>query len=235
MSVLNLYTSAGKRYDFSSTEEIGRGKYGVVYRNGDKAVKLLNKPDNERMSKVISAIRRLKLKNYYKIYDLLFFRKFITRSFAGVVSKYYPSEVEDVLEMPMDYLLDNFASLCESQEILADNNILVNDLYSDNVILGSDEITVIDVDLYSKISSVDSKSLRACNIYALKQLLFQGLLAEHCCKFHGDDIDFDISKFNKKIRELIVSDSGYVGEKEPVFKTLSKYRKPIDYVKKILK
>lgn len=233
--LFDLYASDGRKYQFSKDEEIGRGKYGVVYRFGDKAVKVLNNPDNALVRNVVSIIKRLNLKNYYKLFDILSSNRFIARNFAGTVSKYYPNEVLDISDMPMDYLLDNFYTLCKSHETLADNSILVNDLYSKNVILGNDEITVVDVDLYTKMFSVNTDNIKASNVYSLKTLFFRDLLRDHYLKFHRKEVAFSSEKFNRAIREIVIPDSNDIGSKENVGKILSKYKKPIDYVRRILK
>jgi len=230
-----LYAADGKKYHFDTDEEIGRGENGIVYRSGDKAVKVLNSPDNGLVRNVVSIIKRLNLRNYYKLFDILSSNRFISRNFAGTVSKYYPNEVVDISEMPMDYLLDNFYALCRSHEILADNSVLVNDLHSKNVILGNDEITVVDVDLYTKMHSVNTNSIKASNIYALKSLIFRDLLRDHYIKFHRDEVYFSSYKFNTAIRELVIPDTTNIGSKENIGKILSKYKKPVDYVRRILK
>ena len=122
---------------------IKHGLYGIVYKIGkDKCLKYITN-DSKSNPEVIEEIMKLDLESFYKIYKLLYDRD---GYFSGYTMKYYYSEDIDILIMPTDYTLDNFARIERDVKKISEKNILVDDLHIENVILNRNEFIII----YSK-------------------------------------------------------------------------------------
>lgn len=232
MENLRLYGNFGRNFVFCKDRPINSGEYGTAYRYGeDKVVKVLNTPDTYMQRRVMSAIKKLNLRNFYKIHELLSTNQFGFRNLAGYVSSYCESDDIDILTMPSEYLVENARMLAESVSRLTEHGICIEDLYSKNVILNSSNITVIDTDLYRLCSGVKSSDLDFHNNLVLKDL-FYSLLWEAHHSYHEDQSVLasqlrDI--FNELINRKDVSDM------DAISRGLTKCKYPIDYVRKRVK
>lgn len=232
-----FYREDGKiinRSDVEKLPPLPLGDYGKVYRCDDKAIKLLNNPGTRMQYKVVSAIKNLKLSNFYEIYDVLSCENTKCKSFAGTISKYYENSITDVLTTPSDYLLDSYYHLSNSFYILGQNGIAVNDFYSRNCVLAENGITVIDVDLYSLYDDISEAGLECVsrgNLFKLKYLFFLDLLTRHFYSFHHDEFS---SENISSILSSFIGDSK-IDDDDTFSYNLYSYKYPIDYVKKKLK
>lgn len=224
------YTEDKKRYNLDTNNLIGEGEYGKTYLlNNNKCLKVFNekisRKDNNSFfnEEAFKRIKALNLKNFYKIYDI-YYNRTLTKT-SGYLSEYYQSEDIDILTMPVDYTLDNLCILYDSFYSLAENNIYTNDVSPRNVILNSNSITVIDTDMYYINYKSDNKMVYHNNFYDLGELfswLYMESLKETDHQKRCELID--------KIQKIFMP-VGTFGV-EPVIKKLSKYKYPIDYLKK---
>lgn len=192
---------------------LGYGLYGVVYKIGnDKCLKHVTNGSRSN-SEVIEEIMKLDLESFYKIYKLLYDRD---GYFSGYTMKYYDGEDIDILLMPTDYTLDNFAKLERDIEKISEKNIFVDDLHTENVILNRNELIVIDVDNYTFSTS---KNLLNSNITEIYRL-FKGLYIENMIKNYSETVDE-----LRVIRQLFKSNNN-------IYDELKGYKYPIDYIKK---
>ena len=68
--------------------------------------------------------------------------------------------------MVFDYILDNFYELEKLFKIFSDNKIVADDVRRDNVIIGKENIVVIDPDLFF-ITNVFGEQIELKNKYKL--------------------------------------------------------------------
>lgn len=217
------YTEDGKRVKFDLKEEnvIGRGGQSKVYKISEE--KCLKKLFGFGNYEILKLIRDLKLPSYYIIYDLLFNKRSILKAY---IIEYYVSEEIDILTMPVDYTLYNFFSILDSVMVLTENNVYVSDLHEDNVIMNSNGITVIDTDLYTKNRFFYADELLSKNVSAVR-CLFKNLYFSSLNDYHDGEIKESISP---KVNDLFNINN--VGDAYNTVKKLSKYKYPIDYMKR---
>lgn len=206
------YTSDLKKVEYTpKIEPLGSGTQGSVYRlDENKCIKIYKEDSVTFDPEIFKFFKELSLKGYSKLHDLLYNDPDL-RKVAGYIVDYYPTEVENILFMPLEYTLHNIDILYNSVKLLAENSILAKDTIPDNAILGKENITMIDFDTCRK--SILSKSaildVNTNNIlYLFKRLYEEGL----------KKIGKDISN-NEELSNYLESLFSYC--KEPA-KTLSK-------------
>ena len=192
---------------------LGYGLYGVVYKIGkDKCLKHITN-DSRSNSEVIEEIMKLDLESFYKIYKLLYDRD---GYFSGYTMKYYDGEDIDILLMPTDYTLDNFAKMERDIKKISEKNIFVDDLHTENVILNRNELIVIDVDNYTFSTNENLLNSNITEVYRL----FKELYIESMIKNYSETVDE-----LRVIRQLFKSNNN-------IYDELKGYKYPIDYIKK---
>lgn len=230
---MNYFTQNGNKIKCDQTKLLGTGTRGRVYlTKNQECVKIWTDTKEEPFeSNLFSELKSLNLPNYYILLSLLFKRKQQINNpnlAVGYLSQYIKSNPIDILTMPVSYTLDNLNGLLKSNEILTQNNIMVDDLRcTKNVILNSNTITAIDIDLYTKNHFLNYRELRDTNILELEEL-FKGLFLESIRKYHKE-LENPQTKALIKSRELFSLD--YHNGISHTSKILSKYKYPIDYFK----
>lgn len=219
-----FYNENGKRVKYELGESIGGEQYGNVYRLPDSATECIKiyKKGQVVNNEILKLIRSLDLKNFYKIYELLYSKRGNLRAH---LMKYYKSDDIDILTMPMEYTLYNLCNLWESFVKLADNYIYASDVHTGNVILGSDEMTIIDCDIYSRSELQTKEQLRVKNISALRYL-FEQLYLEALDDYHLDIATYEIREKIQSIFELYSKSS-----LDRTCNKLMKCKYPIDYIR----
>lgn len=219
-----FYNQDGKKVCYSCDKLIGKGAQGKIYKiDNDKCLKHYYTGSScfRYDVDIFNKIMELDLDNFYKIYELLFE---VNGLFKGYVMKYYEKNKIDILTMPVDYTIDNFLKLYDSVKKLSDASILVNDLGIGNVILNDKYITVIDVDLYSFKYSILNSEIFDVNSYILYKL-FISLYWNSYCKHH---LSLEYEYDRDMIKNLFMFDE----DKESVCRKLSRYKYPIDYLRR---
>lgn len=227
-----FYDSFGRKVVVDcSGSPLGSGVYGSVYRDGDKVVKVLKTPDSYLQRRTLSTIKRLDLKNFYKIYEILSTNRFGLKNLAGYTSKYYESSVcDDLMTLPSEYLIESVRGLNESGKRLAQKEIMIADLFHENVIISDSGLIVIDADLYTKCSGVRVSDAEFANNIALKELYFD-LLWRAYSKYHSSSSSVEeLANVRRILYELV--DRGNVNNLTSVEKRLEKCKYPIEYVHK---
>lgn len=139
------------------------------------------------------------------------------------IAKYYLDNPINVLEDPIDYVLDNFRELDILFDIFTDNGIQTEDMKRENTAMSSNGIVILDPDCF--YISKDSKStLKVKN----KENLLH-LLKSICCNSVGYYTNYKElkSKINKKLDDICVVENTDIAYE--VQKKLSHVKKPIDY------
>ena len=176
MIIMQLYDRYYNKYDFDFdfSKYIGHGKNGDVYKlSSYKCIKVYQeyydlKRVNGRITKeVFYFFREVSLDNFVSLCND-YYDDDNEDSIRAFTMKYYPSSKTNILEMPTEYVIDNFKKLLKSIEKISENNILIKDLMACNVIIGDDNMTVIDVDDYQYV--FDDNRLYYINVKALFDL-----------------------------------------------------------------
>jgi len=216
-------------FDLSKSNIINGGDaglYGKIYSVGDElCLKKLNHLGDIDY-RIIKAIRDLKLKNFYEIYDLLFNKK---GEFKGYTMKYYKKEDFNIFTMPTYYTLNNLFNIYSSMLKLTEECIHVSDMHEDNVILDSNNITVIDVDLYNFSCFLLYEKLLEFNVNSVKNL-FKRIYYRNVDDYYDDNC-FDYISIISHLYNKINSKVGL----ELFFSEIEDYKYPIDYIKKLSK
>lgn len=218
---MRFYNIDGEVNNYHLLSKIGGGSYSRVYMLSPfQCIKIFRELDNGINYEDVDFINSLNLDNFYKIYSLLFNK---TGIFRGYTMKYYIPIYESIFLKSSEYTLDNFYSIEKSIDILSKHNIFIPDLHSDNVVLGKDEITVIDTDIYSKAMLFDNDKLSMRNKRALFNL-FRMIYIDNLCSYHYYN-DNDIGVINNL----------FDFDNPSKVKVLMKYKYPIDYIKDMRK
>lgn len=222
---MRLYDSNGEVVSFSTKEKVGEGIiYSNIYRvSEEECIKIFKSTSDELTLEILSLIRSLNLPGFYSIHDFYFDKN---KDFKAYTMKYYQKEDIDILTMPTDYTLSNLYAIYNAIERLTDENVVVDDLHSGNVVLNRDGITVIDADLYYQLLNAERYKLECKNLLALIYL-FKDLYFDSLDSFHGS---CDTSIYMDSIRNLF--DSYDPESIHKVYKKWSRYKYPIDYISK---
>lgn len=218
-----LYDKKGNRVNFNTEDKIGGRTHGNVYKISDTECIKVYKKSSEVDIEILKLIKSLYLRNYYEILELYYSRSNI---FKAVKTTYYQKQNIDILTMPTNYTLDNLFNISLSINTLTKNNVLVEDSHSENVIMDSNKITIIDVDLYSFNRFRTAKELKIKNLERLAYL-FKEIYTEAITDFHPEYKDCITSALIGEIFNFYTPH-----HIESTYKKLSKYKYPIDYIKK---
>lgn len=131
--------------------------------------------------------------NFCQLYDLLYDDKFI--SVLGYTMKYYEEMVDNVLNMPTSYILDNFSLIYDAIMKLTDDCVRVVDLHSQNIINTKNGMIVIDYDKYFFDDSSSKEVLSYINKSALIYA-FSGIFKKSLRNL-GINVDGDLELKNK--------------------------------------
>ena len=159
---MKYYDKYGKEVKFTTTSKINNtGCFGNIYKVAEddniclkeiKDVDLSTLTIFDSIPTVISEdifnyFRDFNNSNFCKLYDLLYNKD---RKVVAYTMKYYKSAIDNILSMPVDYLVDNFSAIYDAMEKLARDLVLVVDLHNRNMILTSDNIVLVDFDKYRR-------------------------------------------------------------------------------------
>lgn len=147
-----VYDKKGNKININidNLTRIGYGCFGKVYRDGDKAIKIINdnaifRP-NEQSLKLI---KDQKLKGFYRIKELFYNKQ---GDLNGYSMKYYEPFYTDLF-FNKEYLLDSLRDIYESIKLLSKEQIRCIDLQGCNIIKTKNGLRVIDCDFYEKSNS----------------------------------------------------------------------------------
>ncbi len=214
-----VYSSDGKYIiDPNKQEEIEAGTYGKIYKYDDNTCFKVFKYEGFHKPDPIIMIKELSLKNFCKIYDLLYDQNL---QYKGYIMKYYQQDGFDILS-DKDYLLDSVNGIYDGIMELTRHLFQVADLHLGNIIINKDGMTIIDFDDFRKFSSNNTY----INISRYKNLLRE-LLYRYLTYHHPKELIEGLMLIDRLLDKKS-SDLVHLNQ------TLRLYKKPIDYFNKVL-
>lgn len=228
------YTKDGKIVNYNgSNNSMMSGTQGKIFRlnssvclkeySKDSEVKSIFDDDGTRFNQEMFDY----FKNNYsnsnmgELYDLLYDKKLMT--VLGYTMKYYEEVIDNILNMPVSYILDNFSLIYDLVIRLTDECIRIVDMHSGNIISTENGLIVIDYDKYYFDRDSSKEVLSYINKSALMST-FCGIFRNSLKKM-GIDVDNN-QELNNKISSLFT-----IGTTPLVLKyKLRSYNKSIDYI-----
>ena len=217
---MKVYSSDAKYIiETDNYDVFDHGTYSNIYKLDDDTCFKVFKHENFHKPEPIILLKDLKLKNFYKIIDLLYDRNFI---YSGYIMDYHQKDNYDILQYK-ELLVDSVNNINDGINELTKNFIQINDLHIDNVIVNSEGITVIDIDDY-KVFKSDNTYI---NNFRYTQLL-KSLLYDNLKRY---DITDPMEGY-ALIKRLVNTDNLDINHFN---NTMKRYKKPIDYFQKVIK
>ena len=230
---MELYDIKGKALHFDidndKTDIKRTGVYGMVHKiDNDTCLKKFAVMGNRNIADIdtFNELMSFNLPNFYQVYQLLYgnaLEKDGKRKIAGYLMKYYSETVNNILDMPMDYLLSNFEDLAKVMKILSQKYIHVNDLHDDNIILTDNGMVIIDADncfrhgySYDDTFAYNKKYL----YYCLRDIMLKAFC---------DNYDYS-GEMRVDMSQSIIDLFDPHNSRTSIKNKLRSYKKPIDYV-----
>lgn len=205
---MKYYNKGGKEINFTTTSKINdTGCYGNIYRIEEddniclkelkdvepkKPLTIFDDTPTVISEDIFNYFKDFNDPNFCKLYDLLYDKD---KKVVAYTMKYYKSAIDNILSMPVEYLVDNFNAIYDAMDRLARDLVLVVDLHNRNMILTSDNIVVVDFDKYRREESKSYDVILDINTNALYYAFSKMLNAALC--------GFGLASANNK---LMVSD-----------------------------
>lgn len=176
---MKYYNNNGEEVNFTATSKINNvGCFGNIYKvaeDDDICLKEIKDIDPSTLTifdslptviseDIFNYFRDFNDPNFCKLYDLLYNKD---RKIVAYTMKYYKSAIDNILSMPVDYLVDNFSAIYDAMDRLAKDLVLVVDLHNRNMILTSDNIVLVDFDKYRREESKPYDVILGINTSAL--------------------------------------------------------------------
>ena len=160
---MKYYNKDGKVVSFTTTSKINdTGCYGNIYRVEEddniclkelkdvepkKPLTIFDDTPTVISEDIFNYFKDFNVPNFCKLYDLLYNKD---NKVVAYTMKYYKSAIDNILSMPVEYLVDNFNAIYDAMDRLAKDLVLVVDLHNRNMILTSDNIVLVDFDKYRR-------------------------------------------------------------------------------------
>lgn len=159
---MKYYDKDGKKISFTTTSKINNtGCFGNIYKvaeDDNVCLKEIKDIDPSTLTifdsvptviseDIFNYFRDFNDPNFCKLYDLLYDKD---KKVVAYTMKYYKSAIDNILSMPVDYLVENFSAIYDAMDRLAKDLVLVVDLHNRNMILTSDNIVLVDFDKYRR-------------------------------------------------------------------------------------
>ena len=176
---MKYYAKDGKEISFTTTSIINNtGCFGNIYKvaeDDNVCLKEIKDIDPSTLTifdsvptviseDIFNYFRDFNDPNFCKLYDLLYNKD---NKVVAYTMKYYKSAIDNILSMPVDYLVENFSAIYDAMDRLAKDLVLVVDLHNRNMILTSDNIVVVDFDKYRREKSKPYDVILGINTSAL--------------------------------------------------------------------
>lgn len=220
-------------YDYFDSQLINDGKQGKVYRISEDICLKEYCEDNDVKGIFDDVNVKFDIemfgyfKNNYnrtcmcKLYDLLYDKDI--SNVVGYTMKYYKDSVDNIVNMPISYLIDNFSLIYDLVNRLTCECIRIVDLHYGNIINTSDGMVIIDYDKYRFDYDTSRDVLEYINKSALMST-FYGIF-KNSLKNIGVDIDNNIELKNRVLSLFSVNTTPLVLKYK-----LRGYSKEIDYI-----
>lgn len=176
---MKYYDKDGKEISFTTTSKINNvGCFGNIYKVAEDdniCLKEIKDIDPSTLTifdslptviceDIFNYFRNFNDPNFCKLYDLLYNKD---KKVVAYTMKYYKSAIDNILSMPVDYLVENFSAIYDAMDRLAKDLVLVVDLHNRNMIFTSDNIVVVDFDKYRREESKPYDVILGINTSAL--------------------------------------------------------------------
>lgn len=158
---MKYYTKDGVEYEYTITSKINdTGNYGNIFRvreNDSICLKHLKEVKSSQpltifddtptviSEDIFEYFKCLNNPNFCKLYDLLYSKD---SKIIAYTMRYYQNIINNILLMPVDYLVDNFSAIYDAMDKLAKDLVLVVDLHNRNMVLTENNIVIVDFDKY---------------------------------------------------------------------------------------
>jgi len=214
-----LYDELGNCFNYNEKQFAYESRTADIYQiNSELLLKIIfSQFSLDLMNpEIFNIIQMLRNKNFCKIDKLLYDYE---RQFKAYTMKYYDSDIEDILDIPIEYTLESFNSIQQMGKKLTERNIYMRDLFFNNVILNQNGIIVIDFDNY-EYSEFFAKNNKQRINETFKDLYYLQLM----------DYNLSIEVANELATRVFNEESTI----DTVYPILKKYKKPIDYFRKFM-
>lgn len=161
------------KIDLNEKDILGTGCQGAVYKHGDNQCIKFYFSEQPRglgiyTKEMFDTFKKLDLENFCKLHDLIY-RDPKKTLIGAYTMDYYEKTDKSILDMPMEYIIHNFDILFKNAQILSKHKIVMHDLILKNIIVGDENITVIDFEAYYRRKfSCTSNVLRQNTLILLK-------------------------------------------------------------------
>lgn len=157
------------------------GSQGLIYKWNDECIKFYYS-EQPRCIKIhtkknFEFYKWLNLENYCKLHEEFYREPNLKKIGAYTMEYYEPSDIS-LLDMPIEYIIENFEIQYRNSMILAENKISTHDLHEKNIIIGDNNMTVIDFDSYYKENILSYRSVLRKNTIILLNLMKKLYLLE---------------------------------------------------------
>lgn len=173
--------------------------------------------------KMFKTLKTIQNDHFIELYEMFSEKKRLRFKIDAYTAKYYSPEDINIYEQPTDYILDNFSELEKLFEVFTNERIETDDIKFENSILTSNEIIIIDPDLFTK-SFLSKDIISVANklelLKLLRSILIKTVKAKgyECILGKESLFDFKVDENTDITHELS--------------KKLKPYKKTIDYFKK---
>ena len=205
---MKYYTRDGQNIDIDTNklQFINSGSCADIYKKDDIIFKKYKKfKKHYNSGKIIESIfdflKTIDSQNLIKLYELYTDKLFNINDLFEIeayTAMYYKEEYINILTEQKDYLLENINRISILLHILANNRILATDIKKENTILTSNNIILIDPDLYSKTKYPLEKINLEHNI-KLRDLIMDFIISTIISNTPNN---FDLSGVYKTINKL---------------------------------
>lgn len=187
------YDKEGREVSFNLKEKINNtGCYGNIYKidseNGiclkelkvdvPRPLTIFDDSPTVISEDIFRYFKDFNEPNFCKLYDLLYNKD---KKIVAYTMKYYKNTIDNILSMPVDYLVDNFSAIYDAMDRLAKDLVLVVDLHNNNMVLTDDKIVLIDFDKYRRDydKSYDAiLEINTCALYYAFSKMFNSALCK---------------------------------------------------------
>ena len=170
--------------DFNAIQKnlIKKSTQGEVYITNDKECTKFyysEQPLGARIytTKMFEILKGLNLENFYQLLEPFYRDKLLT-TIGAYSMKYYSESKTSILDMPIEYIIYNFSILYQNAQILSEEKIIMRDLNNRNVIVGDENITIIDAEEYTINHLSTQKHILHQNTLIILTLLKNLFIAE---------------------------------------------------------
>lgn len=211
---------------------LGEGTFGTTYKYGDIVIKryFTNETAAGHIKEdVFDRLKDIKEKSFIDLIDCSysqmthFCSDYGKRVISAYSSKYISKIHKKSIDMPVDYTINSLKELLKLAKRINELNIKMEDTFGDNLIIGKDNIVVIDPDLYEIDEILDDlENLKGINNY----------ISDLWCLEYGIKETDDISC--KEIRSLFF-DYSYDDYLKVMSERLNEFTTPRRLIRKTLK